>query len=294
MRVCQYTDSRAVVTACPTPGDERPEGTGNRFVNAAVGTAVVVLGLGIALTAVARVRAAEAAVRSKDNLRPIGKGMLSFVTAYGFFPGNGGPPAEAVTTPDCRTGFPDSELFRWGYGDPKRAGRLQTGCWAYSMGPDRVTDGLAEPALAAEKAMDTDAVKTGGWYWGEPIIFGGSGGTGRKGSELLRDAPKRLETVVWMGEFGRTPRINGNAGRDHYPNACSVVLGGGGIKGGQVLGRTSKDGATVDERPAEVPDLLATIRKAIGVDYEKTNLSNIGRPIRVVEKSAKPLPEVLA
>jgi uncharacterized protein (DUF1501 family) len=115
---------------------------------------------------------------------------------------------------------------------------------------------------------------------------------------LLTDLKERglldTTTVVWMGEFGRTPRINGNAGRDHYPNAWSVVLGGGGIRGGQAYGKTSKDGSTVEDKPAGVPDLLATICKAIGIDHEKQNISNIGRPIRLVDKAAKPLTEVLA
>src|SRR5262249_10539838 len=65
--------------------------------------------------------------------------------------------------------------------------------------------------------------------------------------------------IVWMGEFGRTPGINPRNGRDHYPAAWSVVLGGGGIRGGQVVGRTSKDGSKVEERPVAVPDLMATI-----------------------------------
>ena len=67
-----------------------------------------------------------------------------------------------------------------------------------------------------------------------------------------------LETtlVVWMGEFGRTPKINGNRGRDHWANTWSAVLGGGGIKGGQVIGKTSKDGMAVEERPVSVEDLL--------------------------------------
>jgi hypothetical protein len=115
---------------------------------------------------------------------------------------------------------------------------------------------------------------------------------------LMRDLKDRglLDTtlVLWMGEFGRTPRINGNAGRDHYPNAWSVVLGGGGIKGGQVVGNTGKDGAAVEERPVSVPDLLATICKALGVDPLKQNTSNIRRPIRIVYKSAKPIAEVLS
>ena len=65
--------------------------------------------------------------------------------------------------------------------------------------------------------------------------------------------------IVWMGEFGRTPKINPQAGRDHYPNAWSTALAGGGIRGGQVVGRTSSDGTKVEERPVSVPDFLATV-----------------------------------
>ena len=101
-------------------------------------------------------------------------------------------------------------------------------------------------------------------------------------------------TVVWMGEFGRTPRINGGQGRDHYPNAWSVVLGGGGIRGGQVIGRTDKLGGTVEDRPVKGIDLLATVCKAIGVDAATQHRSNIGRPIRIVDKAAKPITEALA
>ncbi len=100
--------------------------------------------------------------------------------------------------------------------------------------------------------------------------------------------------IVWMGEFGRTPRINGQKGRDHFPNAWSTVLAGGGIKGGQAVGKTSKDGTTVTERPISTIDLLATVCTALGVDYEKQNLSNVGRPIRIVDKTAKPVTEVVA
>jgi hypothetical protein len=115
---------------------------------------------------------------------------------------------------------------------------------------------------------------------------------------LLKDLKDHglLDTtlVVWMGEFGRTPKINPQDGRDHFPNAWSVVLSGGGIKGGQVVGKTSDDGMEVKDRPVRVPDLLATVCQAIGVDHTKANRSNIGRPIRIVDKSAKPLTEVLA
>jgi hypothetical protein len=101
-------------------------------------------------------------------------------------------------------------------------------------------------------------------------------------------------TIVWMGEFGRTPGINPRNGRDHYPNAWSVVLGGGGIAGGQAVGKTSRDGMKVEERPVSVTDLLATVCRAIGIDPTKQNMSNVNRPIRVVDPSGKPVKEVLA
>jgi uncharacterized protein (DUF1501 family) len=100
--------------------------------------------------------------------------------------------------------------------------------------------------------------------------------------------------IVWMGEFGRTPRINAENGRDHYPKAWSTVLAGGGLKGGQVVGKTSPDGTTVEERLVGVPDLLATVCLALGIDPLKENVSNVGRPIRIVEPTANPIREVLA
>lgn len=100
--------------------------------------------------------------------------------------------------------------------------------------------------------------------------------------------------VVWMGEFGRTPIINPRQGRDHYPAAWSMVLGGGGIRGGQVVGRTSAGGDTVEERPVAVADLMATICLALGLDPARQNMSSVGRPIRLVEPGFQPLREVLA
>jgi hypothetical protein len=114
---------------------------------------------------------------------------------------------------------------------------------------------------------------------------------------LMSDLKERglLDTtlIVWMGEFGRTPKMEGN-GRNHYPNAWTTVLAGGGIKGGQAYGKTSKDGTTVEENVVSVQTFLATVCVALGIDPEKQNQSNVGRPIRIVEKSAKPIKEVLA
>jgi hypothetical protein len=106
-----------------------------RTVSTLVAAGLAVVAAGLATSAVAQARAAADSLKSKNNLRTIYQGVSGHVAAYGFLPGNGGPPAEAVTTPDCRTKYPDSEAFRWGYGDPKRAGKLQTGSWAYAILP---------------------------------------------------------------------------------------------------------------------------------------------------------------
>ena len=100
--------------------------------------------------------------------------------------------------------------------------------------------------------------------------------------------------IVWMGEFGRTPKINQQGGRDHFPNAWSAVLSGGGLKGGQVVGRTSADGEKVEDRPVTIPDLIATVCQALGLDPMKQNISNVGRPIRLADPEANPIQEILS
>jgi len=92
--------------------------------------------------------------------------------------------------------------------------------------------------------------------------------------------------VIWMGEFGRTPRINPRGGRDHFPRAFSAVLAGGGVRGGQVIGSTSSGGDDVADRPVKVEDLFRTFYKSLGIDPEKENMSPIGRPIKIVEGGA--------
>ena len=89
-------------------------------------------------------------------------------------------------------------------------------------------------------------------------------------SALLDDLEERglLDTtlVVWMGDFGRTPQFNADGGRDHWPHCYSMVLAGGGIKGGQVVGRSDKIGAVPAERPIRPADVHATIFAALGYD----------------------------
>jgi uncharacterized protein (DUF1501 family) len=107
-------------------------------------------------------------------------------------------------------------------------------------------------------------------------------------SGLLSDLERRgklSETlVVWMGDFGRTPRINATDGRDHYPAAWSAVLAGGGIRGGQVHGETDAEGARVVKDAMTVPNLLATIATPLGLSPDDTVMSPAGRPIALTEK----------
>ena len=104
-------------------------------------------------------------------------------------------------------------------------------------------------------------------------------------SALLEDLEQRglLETtvVIAMGEFGRTPHLNPGYGRDHWPECWSLALGGGGIRGGQIVGVSDKTGGYVVERRVTMGDLHATIYKALGIDWHKELMSPIGRPVKI-------------
>ncbi len=89
--------------------------------------------------------------------------------------------------------------------------------------------------------------------------------------------------VACLGDFGRTPRINGNDGRDHYPQAWSAVLAGGGIRGGIVHGQTDAEGAKVVNDPTTVPDLFATLATQLGMSPSETVESPSGRPIALTD-----------
>jgi hypothetical protein len=97
--------------------------------------------------------------------------------------------------------------------------------------------------------------------------------------------------VVWMGEFGRTPRINQNGGRDHWPRSWSVVMGGAGMKGGQLVGATDKDGVDVVDNEVGVMDLIASMTKAMGIEQTTQYTTPRGRPIKVVD-GGKPLAQL--
>jgi uncharacterized protein (DUF1501 family) len=102
--------------------------------------------------------------------------------------------------------------------------------------------------------------------------------------------------VVWMGDFGRTPRINqrgAQPGRDHYPRAWSSVLVGGGIRGGQVIGRTDAEAAAVTDRPVSTLDFMATVCTILGIDHNLQNQAPNGRPVRIVDRGANPIAGLL-
>jgi uncharacterized protein (DUF1501 family) len=108
-------------------------------------------------------------------------------------------------------------------------------------------------------------------------------GMGTLVKELVDRGRWKNTVVVWMGEFGRTPRINQNGGRDHWGRCWSVVVGGGAIKGGIVHGSTSSDGMDVDKDPVRVGDLFATLFKGLGVDPHTKVRDNLGRPLEIAE-----------
>jgi len=105
---------------------------------------------------------------------------------------------------------------------------------------------------------------------------------------LLKDT-----AVIWMGEFSRTPRINGNRGRDHWARSWSVVVGGAGMKTGQAIGATNEDGTEVVGESYTAQDVLASVCKALGISLSTTFTSTTGRPMKIAN-SGKVIKELFA
>ena len=116
-------------------------------------------------------------------------------------------------------------------------------------------------------------------------------------STLLQDLAARglLERtlVVWMGEFGRTPKLKPDGGRDHYATGWQAALAGAGVRGGQVIGATDRDGVDVVDRPVGVPDLFATFCRVLGIDPAGEYLTPDERPVAIVD-SGEPVAELFA
>lgn len=90
--------------------------------------------------------------------------------------------------------------------------------------------------------------------------------------------------VIWMGEFGRTPRINAQSGRDHFPQVTPVVIGGGPIKGGQVVGQTNSLGTTIEGESYNVADLFATVMSGFGIEPDREFLTDFDSPTKATDE----------
>jgi hypothetical protein len=121
-------------------------------------------------------------------------------------------------------------------------------------------------------------------------------------SVLLTDLEHRgllqSTVVLVMGEFGRTPTLNPQLGRDHWPDCWSMLIGGGGIAGGHVIGASDKNAAYVADRMISMGDIYASIYKAFGIDWTKTYMTPIGRPIYIAnalgDKQGEPIKELVS
>lgn len=157
-------------------------------------------------------------------------------------------------------------------------------------------DGFGRGCLMARRLVEAGVpfveVDLGGWDNHQNIFT--TLGTGmnpklgvldRAMSALVEDLTQRgmIENtaIIWMGEFSRTPRINGTTGRDHWARSWSVVVGGGGMKGGQAIGKTSEDGTSVETEPYTSQDVMASVCKALGISLETTFTSKSGRPMKI-------------
>jgi uncharacterized protein (DUF1501 family) len=104
---------------------------------------------------------------------------------------------------------------------------------------------------------------------------------------LLKDLAQRhllgSTLVVCVGDFGRTPKINANEGRDHYPQSSFAVLAGGGVRRGVVRGETSADGSDVVRDPTPVPNLFATLATLLGMPLDTEAIAPSGRPVKVTD-----------
>ena len=168
-------------------------------------------------------------------------------------------------------------------------------------GTGRFADGVVMARRLVEVGVPFVEVTLGGWDTHQDNFNRVKNLSGQIDSPIAARSPTSRQglldstLVLWMGDFGRTPNINArgaNPGRDHFPRAWSLCMWGGGIKGGAVVGKTDKEGASVVERQTSAQDYLATVCELMGIDHTKKNETANGRPIQIVEKP-KPFTEMI-
>jgi hypothetical protein len=118
-------------------------------------------------------------------------------------------------------------------------------------------------------------------------------GMGTLVKELVERSMWQNTVIMWMGEFGRTPRINQNSGRDHWARCWSIVIGGGALRGGQAYGATDEDGMSVSRDPVHVQDVFATVYRALGIDPTTQVRDPIGRPFNISGLGGRPINALL-
>ncbi|MCA9104838.1 MAG: DUF1501 domain-containing protein [Planctomycetales bacterium] len=181
---------------------------------------------------------------------------------------------------------------RYGHGDPDRP---------KGDGAPRVPQNLLAARRLVEAGARVVTVNYSFWDWHSnnfsaaqeelPVFDQGV-------SALVEDLENRgllddVLVIAW-GEFGRTPKINANAGRDHWPGVTCALMAGGGLKTGQAIGTTDRLGGEADDRPVTFPEVFATLYRHLGVDLKSQRLFDFrGRPQYVVDPDVKPLRELI-
>jgi hypothetical protein len=238
------------------------------------------------------------------------RGMQNGMPPYVFLGGRpfghgGGGCMGAVCDPVSIVGDPN---------DPNQAGSLLTSpasrkAFDLKHEPDRLRDRygrsyFGQSCLLARRFVEAGArfvaIHYGGWDTHEnnfstlknyllPTLDRGY-------AALLSDLKERgmldSTVVVWMGEFGRAPRVNASAGRDHWPRVMCVCIGGGGIKTGQVIGASDKHAEVPEDRPVRVEDVAATLYTALGIDCAKTYMTPQNGAVRI-NCGGQPIRELL-
>jgi hypothetical protein len=167
-----------------------------------------------------------------------------------------------------------------------------------SYGPSRIGASCLLARRLVESGSRFITVVDSGWDMHSQIfkalpdaLFPGSGklpALDRAYAALLIDLSERglLDStlVVLLGEFGRTPKINSNGGRDHWPRAGWACLAGGGVKGGQVIGATDANGEVPSDAPIRPEDLATSVLRLLGVDPNKEYITPAGRPMKILER----------
>ena len=168
-------------------------------------------------------------------------------------------------------------------------------------GAPKMTENLLIARRLVEAGARVVSLNFSRWDW-----HGGNFKRGREDMPMLDDALSSLVTdlhdrgldkdvsVVCWGEFGRTPKINNGAGRDHWPRVSCALLAGGGMRTGQVIGSTDRLGEGAKDRPVTFPEVFATLYTNMGLDIRTVREFDLsGRPQYLVEEGTEPIHEVL-